>query len=114
MIQSPPAVGGAPVAGPIAPPGVELFFQGYARTHGINQAATGKERLELVCLYRGVTHNGEKRPVGPHIVFMRCHVEVAEDHRRLLPMVAGLAKPLGKLIEELKLVSEFLVDLGIR
>ena len=29
-------------------------------------------------------------------------------------MVACLAEPLGKLIEELKLVSEFLVDLGIR
>ena len=47
MIQSPPAVRGAPVAGPIAPPGVELFFQGYARAHGIDQAATRRNALSL-------------------------------------------------------------------
>ena len=80
--------------------------------HQIGPAmVAGQQRVERLGLDRGVADDAEQLLVAPHVVLVRGDVEIAADQLALAEV--GLAEPGLQLLEEIELVAEFRVHLGV-
>ena len=59
VIQAPAAVAGLPVAGAVAPPGIEFLVGRYMLTHQVGPAATLAHRVEAFGFHRRVADHLE-------------------------------------------------------
>src|SRR4051794_17063210 len=76
MVETATAVGGHPVARPIAPPSIEPSVCRYMVADDVNPAAGRLRLAEPRGLGRRVADDLEQLLVRPHVVFERRHVEV--------------------------------------
>ena len=112
MVEPAAAVRGLPVGGAVAPPAVELLGLGPERAGGIGPAELAAQLLQRRGLDRRVADDVEQLLVTPDIVLIGGDVEVADQDARPPRRVAGDA-PGADGVEELQLVGEFRIGLGI-
>ena len=112
VVEPAALVGGVPVLGAIAPPGIELLVVRDVLAHQVDPADGRREQgVERLGLDRGVADHIEQLLVAPHVVLVRGDVEIAADQlaggeiRRIEP---GLE--FGK---EIELVLELRIDLRV-
>ncbi len=79
MVQPAPAVRGAPVLVPVAPPGVKLFAIGHEMANGVHEAGAlpGQHMRHLD---RRMAHYIQKLLMAPHIVLQRRDIQIAHQH----------------------------------
>src|SRR3954469_15239378 len=112
VVEAAAAIGGFPVLGAIAPPGGELFAERVMLADQIDPAVIAVEQgIERFGFDRGVAHDLEELLVAPDVVLMRGDVEIAADE--LADLEAVLAEPLLQFLEEIELVPELGVHLGV-
>ena len=112
MVEPTTFVGCIPVARAVAPPGKEFFIIGHEMTDGIDPIGRLLQGGQTVDFYRGVADYLEELAVGPNIAFQGSDVEIA-DHDAGGVIVGFVLPPGGHLAEEIQLVGEFVVFLGI-
>ena len=113
VIEAAAAIGGFPIAGAIAPPAVNLFLRRNEMPGGIDPVEGRLGFVQQFGFHRRVADDVEQLLVAPHIVFQRRDIQVAHQNDGIVPPRFAAAKELFHLLQEVQLVGEFAVRLGI-
>ena len=113
MVKPAAAVGRSPIAGAIAPPGIELLVGGNMFAHDVDPVAGALDAAQAFSLDRRVADHLEQLAVRPNVVFERRDIEIADDDAIAAARHRAIGEPVFEFVDELQLVGEFLVDRGV-
>src|SRR5215213_2365360 len=114
VVEPSSAIGGLPVARPIAPPRIELLVRGHVLPEEIDPASRLLRSDEARGFRRRVADDLEQLAMRPDVVLERRNVEITNRDRMMSGRHRAVREPPFELVEEAQLVREFGVDLGVR
>ncbi len=109
MVEPASTIGGGPVGGAVAPPGVDFLRQRNALARHVAPAAGGLHVEQLLALDRRMRHHLEHLPVRPDVVLVGGDVEVADQHV-MRPVLRVQRRARFHLVEEGELVGELRIE----
>ena len=114
MVQASAAIGGFPILGAIAPPGIDLFIVRHEQPRHVLPVERVDGRLQQFGFHRRVADDVQKLLVTPDVVFQRCHVEVANEHQRIASTMGFRREARFHLAQEVELVRELRIHRRVR